>query len=155
MLTPGLDSNETLLLLGFEALFGHVDNFLKMGSLGHIHVVLTFTAGLVHQTHGVPVEVEQLVLLLGDNGSRDHIASAEGFFVLFVGKDVLGHNHCLSGAVLARLGSVHCGALAGEFLPHHENRAGLDSTSLNKGDVGATGYTDLEFVIVVRHGYLI
>lgn len=144
---PLLASDEDLFLLGFMELYDEVLPLLEMGLVREVHVLFYVTSVSVHEGELLVLNVEELVLLFGDDGDGDVVASAESLFVLLVCENVLGDDHSLGGSVLAGFGGGHLSDLAGEHLLHHDEGAGRSAASLGNGGVGATRLVSFEFVV--------
>ena len=146
--TPSLESNEALERTGGEDLLDFLADIEKMRLVGEVKIFLHLTVWHHEHACAILVGVDTGDFSLLDDGSGDHIASSEGLFVLLVSEDVLGGDHGLGGSMLAGLGGVEGGDLAGEdTLLHHDEGAGLHAASFSEFSVERTSVTLFEIVI--------
>jgi len=148
LVTPSLESYEALESSGGKDLLNFLGDISDMILVREVKVFLHLAVWHHEEASAILVDVNGGDFSLDDDGSWDHIASTEGLLVLLVREDVLGGDHGLGGSVLAGLGSVEGGDLAGEdALLHHDEGTRLHAASFSEFGVKRTSITLFEIVV--------
>ena len=119
-----------------------------------VNVLLHFAFGSQELQAALSSNIQAVVLSFGNDGSLDHVSSAKGLFVLFVGENVFSCNHSFSGSVLAWLSGRKRNDFAGEFPFHHQIGTRLSATRLDQGNVSSAGVASLKLVVTHLYNFL-